>query len=191
MNRIPENESGGGSGARKPLETATRIVYAGRDPKAQHGFVNTPIYRGSTVLYPNAQDFLQRKARYTYGTKGTPTTESLETAWSELSGAAGTVLLRSGLAAISIALLAFLRSGDHLLVPDSVYRPTRNLCDTMLKRFGVETTYYDPLLGADIAQPVQAEHARGVHRGAGLAVVRDAGHSGDRRGRACARRDRA
>jgi cystathionine beta-lyase len=149
MNRIPENDSGGG--ARKPQGSATRIVSAGRDPSAQHGFVNTPIYRGSTVLYPTAEDFLARKARYTYGTKGTPTTESLEVAWSELSGAAGTVLLPSGLAAISLALLACLKSGDHLLVPDSVYRPTRNLCDTVLRRFGVETTYYDPLLDADIA----------------------------------------
>jgi len=149
MNRVPE---GRGHGAQKPRETATRIVSAGRDPAAQHGFVNTPIYRGSTVLYPTAQDFLARKARYTYGTKGTPTTESLEVAWSELSGAAGTVLVPSGLAAISLALLACLKSGDHLLIPDSVYRPTRNLCDTVLKRFGVETTYYDPLVGADIAQ---------------------------------------
>jgi cysteine-S-conjugate beta-lyase len=149
MNRIPEND--GGRGTRKPQGSATRIVSAGRDPRAQHGFVNTPIYRGSTVLYPNAQDFLERKARYTYGTKGTPTTESLELAWSELSGAAGTVLVPSGLAAVALALLSCLKSGDHLLVPDSVYRPTRNLCDTMLRRFGVETTYYDPLLGADIA----------------------------------------
>src|SRR5689334_12806893 len=122
MNRIPENGSGGDG--RKALKTATRMVYAGRNPTAQHGFVNTPIYRGSTVLYPNAEDFLQRKARYGYGTRGTPTRESLETAWSELSGAAGTVVLGSGLGAISIALLAFLKSGDHLLVPDSVYRPT-------------------------------------------------------------------
>ena len=149
MNRVPE---GRGHGAQKPRATATRIVSAGRDPAAQHGFVNTPIYRGSTVLYPTAQDFLARKARYTYGTKGTPTTESLEVAWSELSGAAGTVLVPSGLAAISLALLACLKSGDHLLIPDSVYRPTRNLCDTVLKRFGVATTYYDPLVGADIAQ---------------------------------------
>ena len=90
--------------------------------------MNTPIYRGSTVLYPNAQDFLARKARYTYGTKGTPTTEvARECAWSELSGAAGTVLVPSGLAAISLALLSVPQAGDHLLVPDSVYRPTRNL----------------------------------------------------------------
>jgi cystathionine beta-lyase len=104
------------------------------------------------VLYRNTEDFLQRKAKFTYGTKGTPTTDSLEVAWTDLTGAAGTVLVPSGLAAISIALLCCLKSGDHLLVPDSVYRPTRNFCDSVLKRFGVETTYYDPLLGADIAR---------------------------------------
>ncbi len=144
----------GGDGKRdpEPLEPATVLVTAGRDPFAQHGFVNTPIYRGSTVLYRNTQDFLKRAARYTYGTKGTPTTESLEIAWTELTGAAGTVLVPSGLAAISIALMSCLRAGDHLLVPDSVYRPTRNFCESILKRFGVETTYYDPLLGADIAR---------------------------------------
>src|SRR5690242_15296998 len=147
MSRIPENRGGAG----KSPEIATRIVYAGRDPKAQHGFVNTPIYRGSTVLYPNAEDFLQRKARFTYGTKGTPTTESLETAWNDLTGAAGTVLVPSGLAAIWIALMSCLKAGDHLLVTDSVYRPTRNFCDSILRRFGVETTYYDPLIGAGIA----------------------------------------
>jgi len=149
MNRIPDHDSGGT--AAKPLAAATRLVTAGRDPFAQHGFVNTPIYRGSTVLYPTAEDFLKRNARFTYGTKGTPTTEALETAWSELCGAAGTVLVPSGLAAIAVALLSCLKAGDHLLVPDSVYRPTRNFCDTFLKRFGVETTYYDPLLGAGIA----------------------------------------
>jgi cystathionine beta-lyase len=139
-----------------PLEPATRLVTAGRDPSAQHGFVNTPIYRGSTVLYPNVEKFLRRDARYTYGTKGTPTTDSLETAWTELTGAAGTVLLGSGLAAIALALMSCMRAGDHLLVTDSVYRPTRNFCDTVLKRFGVETTYYDPLLGADIAREFKA-----------------------------------
>ena len=150
MNRIPEDQ--GGASAKKPLTPATRLVTGGRDPFAQHGFVNTPIYRGSTVLYRNTEDFLQRKAKFTYGTKGTPTTDSLEVAWTDLTGAAGTVLVPSGLAAISIALLCCLKSGDHLLVPDSVYRPTRNFCDSILKRFGVETTYYDPLLGTDITR---------------------------------------
>src|ERR1700742_2118410 len=103
MNRIPDDEKGGGAGP-KPLKAATRLVTAGRDPAEQYGFVNTPIYRGSTVLYPNAEKFLKRDAKYTYGTKGTPTTNSLEVAWSELSDAAGTVLVPSGLAAISLAL---------------------------------------------------------------------------------------
>jgi len=150
MSRIPEDQGGGGATAQS-LKTATRMITVGRDPFAQHGFVNTPIYRGSTVLYPNTEKFLKRDAKYTYGTKGTPTTNSLEVAWTELSGAAGTVLVPSGLAAISLALLACLKAGDHLLVPDSVYRPTRNFCDSVLKKFGVETTYYDPLLGADVA----------------------------------------
>ena len=98
MNRISDGESSGGS-AGKPLKAATRLVTAGRVPAEQYGFVNTPIYRGSTVLYPDAEKFLRRDAKYTYGTKGTPTTNALETAWTELSGAAGTVLVPSGLAA--------------------------------------------------------------------------------------------
>ncbi len=138
-------------GRRKPVKRDTQLVVAGRDPSAQHGFVNTPIYRGSTVLYPSAADFLKRNRRYSYGTRGTPTLDSLETAWAELSGAAGTVLVPSGLAAITVALLSCLKAGDHLLVTDSVYRPTRNFCDTVLARFGVTTTYYDPLVGAGIA----------------------------------------
>ena len=133
------------------LRPATRLVLAGRDPFAHHGFVNTPIYRGSTVLYRTAEDFIHRRARYTYGTRGTPTTEALETAWSELAGAAGTVLAPSGLAAIALALLSCLEAGDHLLVPDSVYRPTRIFCDKVLTRLGIEVTYYDPLVGAGIA----------------------------------------
>ncbi|HLM41192.1 MAG TPA: cystathionine beta-lyase [Microvirga sp.] len=132
------------------LGDSTRLVHAGRDPREQHGFVNTPIYRGSTVLYPTTDDLLHRRGRYSYGTKGTPTTESLETAWTEVAGAAGTVLAPSGLAAVTLALTSCLKAGDHLLMTDSVYRPTRHFCDGMLRKFGVETTYYDPLVGAGI-----------------------------------------
>jgi cysteine-S-conjugate beta-lyase len=128
----------------------TRLVHAGRDPFDQHGFVNTPIYRGSTVLYPTVDDLKHRRGRYSYGTKGTPTTDALEQAWTALVGGAGTVLTPSGLAAVTVGLMACLKSGDHLLVTDSVYRPTRHFCETVLKRFGVETTYYDPLVGAGI-----------------------------------------
>ncbi|WP_298966829.1 cystathionine beta-lyase [uncultured Methylobacterium sp.] len=133
------------------LGERTRLVHAGRDPSAQHGFVNTPIYRGSTVLFPTYDDLQNRRAEYTYGTAGTPTIRALEAAWTDLSGAAGTVLTPSGLAAVTVGLLACLKAGDHLLVTDSAYRPTRVFCDGFLARFGVETTYYDPLVGAGIA----------------------------------------
>jgi cystathionine beta-lyase len=136
---------------KKNLKTSTRLVHAGREPFEQHGFVNTPIYRGSTVLSPTVEALYARKARFTYGTKGTPTTEALESAWSELSGATGTVLAPSGLAAVTLALLSAAGAGDHILVADSVYRPTRQFCDLIMRRIGVEITYYDPLLGATIA----------------------------------------
>jgi cystathionine beta-lyase len=145
----------GDHGEEPALKTETRLVTGGRDPFAHHGFVNTPVYRGSTILYRSADDFLARRARYTYGTKGSPTTETLETAWTELSGAAGTILVPSGLAAIAIALMSCVAAGDHLLVSDSVYRPTRNFCDTVLRRFGVAVTYYDPLIGAGISALMQ------------------------------------
>jgi cystathionine beta-lyase len=137
----------------------TQLVHAGRNPAEQHGFVNTPIYRGSTVLYPSADDYLNRRARFTYGTKGTPTTEALETAWTQLAGAAGTILAPSGLAAVTVALMSCLKAGDHLLMVDSVYRPTRQFCDGVLRQFGVETTYYEPLAGAGIEALFRPETA--------------------------------
>ncbi|TAL80833.1 MAG: cystathionine beta-lyase [Beijerinckiaceae bacterium] len=135
---------------RKTLGSRTKLVHAGRHPFEQYGFVNTPIYRGSTVLFPTYADLISRNARFTYGTSGTPTTEALETAWTEISGAAGTVLAPSGLAAITLALLTATQAGDEILVTDSVYRPTRNFCDTLLRRNGVSTIYYDPLIGSGI-----------------------------------------
>jgi cystathionine beta-lyase len=109
------------------------------------------------VLYPTAEDFLARRARYLYGRRGTPTSEALEDALRALEGpdCAGVALLPSGLAAISTALLAVLKAGDHLLVTDSVYQPTRKFCDGMLKRYGVTATYYDPLIGGGIAALIQ------------------------------------
>src|ERR1700680_2057571 len=139
------------------LRPATRLVLGGRDPLANHGFVNPPVHHVSTVLYPTAEDFLARRARYLYGRRGTPTSEALENALRELEGpdCAGVALLPSGLAAISTALLAVLNAGDHLLVTDSVYQPTRKFCDGVLKRLGITTTYYDPLIGAGIAALIQ------------------------------------
>ncbi len=139
---------------KNPLKPATRLVTAGRDTKGQHGFVNPAVYHASTVLYPTAEDQVAHRSRYQYGRRGTPTSEALEQALAAIEGdgCAGVALLPSGLAAISTALLAVAGSGDHILVTDSVYRPTRNFCEGVFKRMGVETTYYDPLIGADIAK---------------------------------------
>jgi cystathionine beta-lyase len=132
---------------------ATTLVTAGRDPKSNYGFVNPPVYHASTVLYPSAEDYVAHRARYQYGRRGTPTTDALELALQELEGprCAGVALVPSGLAAISTALLAVVHSGDHVLVTDSAYGPTRTFCDQILTRLGVTTTYYDPLIGAGIA----------------------------------------
>ncbi|WP_342362670.1 cystathionine beta-lyase [Terrarubrum flagellatum] len=134
----------------------TRLVLAGRDPSDSFGFVNPPIVRGSTVLYPNMSDFMQRKARFMYGTRGNPTIEALETAVNSLEGGAGCVLVPTGLMACTLPLLACLNAGDHVLIPDSVYRPTRMFCDSMLKRMGIESSYYDPLIAGDVAKLFKA-----------------------------------
>ena len=133
----------------------TLLAHLGRDPQRFHGAVNVPVYRASTILEPDLEaweDPQRRKRRgaVTYGRNGTPTTFALEEAVARLEGGYGAVALPSGLAAISVALLAFVEAGDHILVTDSVYRPGRSFCDTILKRLGVETTYFDPLIGADI-----------------------------------------
>ncbi|MFY9628457.1 MAG: cystathionine beta-lyase [Methylocystis sp.] len=136
---------------RRKKSSRTRIVHAGRKPMEQFGFVNTPVYRGSTVLFESAESFAKHDQPYTYATKGTPTTRALEEAWSEIAGAELSVLTTSGLSAICLALMTATKAGDHLLVSDSAYGPTRMFCDGVLKRFGVETQYYDPRLGADVA----------------------------------------
>jgi cystathionine beta-lyase len=133
------------------LRSRSRLVHLGRDSEASQGFVSVPPYRGSTVLFPDVETLSTENQRYTYGTHGTPTTDALCEAWSALVGAAGTVLVPTGMAAIALALLSAVGAGDHLLVTDSAYRPARIFCDGMLKRMGVETTYYDPRLGAGIA----------------------------------------
>jgi cystathionine beta-lyase len=140
-----------------PFKPETRLVTTGRDTKGQHGFVNPPVYHASTVLYPSAEDQVAHRSRYQYGRRGTPTTEALENALRALDGeaCAGVALLPSGLSAISTALLAVAGAGDHILVTDSAYRPTRVFCDGVFKRMGVETTYYDPLIGDGIAKLIR------------------------------------
>jgi cysteine-S-conjugate beta-lyase len=129
----------------------TRLTHGGNDPQDYYGFINPPVVRASTVLFPDAATLASRQQKYTYGTRGTPTTDALAQAIDELEGSAGTIIVPSGLMAVVVPLLGFLSAGDHLLMVDSVYHPTRNFADTMLKRFGVEVEYYDPHIGAGIA----------------------------------------
>jgi cysteine-S-conjugate beta-lyase len=140
-----------------PVKPETRCVTGGRDPFAHHGYVNPPVYHASTLLYRSAQDFLARRSRYQYGRKQTPTSEALSGAIAELEGpaCAGVALLPSGLAAAALALTSVLQAGDHVLITDSVYEPTRKFCDGVLSRNGVASTYYDPLIGGGIAALMQ------------------------------------
>jgi cysteine-S-conjugate beta-lyase len=145
-------KSSGADGKPTPQQAETQLVTAGRDREAQKGFVNPAVFHGSTVLYPTAEDLHAHRAEYTYGRHGTPTTRALQDVMMKLEGpqCAGVGIAPSGLAAISTTLLSVTKAGDHILVCDNVYRPTRNFCNGVLARYGVETTYFDPMLGAAI-----------------------------------------
>lgn len=143
----------GGGNDRKP---ATRIVEAGRRPEWTGGVVNPPVWRASTILYDSVAELKERQRdthhRLYYGRRGTPTQWSLADALTELEpGAEGTLLYPSGVAAVAASLLAVLKPGDELLMVDSAYEPTRLMCDGLLQRLGIETRYYDPLVGSGIA----------------------------------------
>lgn len=135
--------------------TDTKLCHVGYDPEDYYGFVNPPVVHASTVLFPNARAMETRSQPYTYGTRGTPTTDALCRAIDALEGSAGTILVPSGLAAITVPFLAFLSAGDHALIVDSVYSPCRHFCDTMLTRLGVQVEYYDPEIGADIERLIR------------------------------------
>ena len=122
----------------------TLAVSIGRMSDTHFGAVNTPIYRASTILYPDLAALKANQQPYSYGRRGTPTTRSFEEAISVLEGAARTVTVPSGLNANALAILSACGAGDHLLMVDSAYEPTKTFCERTLQRFGVETTYYAP-----------------------------------------------
>ncbi len=134
----------------------TQLAHAGRHPHQNHGIVNPPVYHASTVLFPTLEALEQSHLKpfegVSYGRYGTPTHFAFEQAMAELDGAHGAVTTCSGLAAIHIALTSFLSQGDHVLMVDSAYGPARKLCDGLLKQQGIESTYYDPCIGAGIAR---------------------------------------
>ena len=136
------------------MKKETLITTLGRAPEEHCGVVNPPVYRASTILFPALEDFEgSEKGTYPliYGRSGTPSTQALESALAQLDGDDYAILTSSGLAAIVTTLTSFLSAGDHLLAPDSIYGSMRKFCDYELKRFGVEITYYDPLIGGGIA----------------------------------------
>ena len=137
----------------------TKITHIGRDPHANHGIVNPPVYRASTILFPTleAMRASHPDKNVHYGRYGTPTTAALTEAIAALDGAAGAVAVGSGKSAIVGTLLSLTKAGNRLLVVDSAYAPTRAFASGMLKRFGVETTYYDPRLGEGIADLIDAK----------------------------------
>src|SRR3954464_14424996 len=140
------------------LKPETALVTAGRDTEAQKGFINPPVVHGSTVLYPTAEDLHAHRGEFQYGRHGTPTTKALQEALMALEGpqCAGVGLAPSGLSAITTTLLAVVNAGDHLLICANSYRPSRNFCNGLLARYGVEITYFDPLIGAGIAELFQS-----------------------------------
>ncbi len=138
------------------MKDDTKLTHAGSSPFDHQGAVNVPVYHASTVFARDLDTFEGRvPLRMRYGRQGTPTTFALEDALTALEGGAGTILTPSGLAAVSTALMAFVKAGDHILVSDSVYSPTRKFCDRVLSRYGVETEYFDPLLGRRIGNLVR------------------------------------
>ncbi|GAA0781531.1 cystathionine beta-lyase [Roseibium denhamense] len=134
----------------KPAKTDTLLAHAGRDPSSFHGFVNPPVVHASTVLYPDTGTMVSNGQRYSYARRGNPTTDSLEGALRELEGAAGVKLANSGLNAIALAILSCVKAGDHILIADTAYGPTRYFADTVLPGLNVDVEYYPPALGADI-----------------------------------------
>ncbi|HEX3432220.1 MAG TPA: cystathionine beta-lyase [Rhizomicrobium sp.] len=143
---IPEKNA-----SKRSIAKDTLAVHAGRMSREHFGVVNTPVYRASTILYDDFEALDAAKAPFIYGRLGTPSSKSLEDAVNALEGAGHTVLCSSGMNAIATAILAVCSAGDHLLMTDSCYEPTRTFCDRTLRRLAVETTYYDPRIGAGIA----------------------------------------
>ncbi len=147
------------SGKRRAAETI--LTHGGRDPKDQYGFVNPPVVRGSTVVFETLDELEHGGTRYRYGRHGNPTTDAVAAIVGELEGAAATVVAPSGLAAISLALLSCLKTGDDVLVTDSAYDPTRYFCTHALAEHGVTARFYDPRIGAGIGALI-AENTKAI-----------------------------
>lgn len=142
-----------GNARRTPgFRDTTQVTTLGRHPHEHHGIVNPPVYRASTVLYPSVEAYQKARTHHgvTYGSAGTPTTYDFEDAVAALEHGHRALALASGKTAVNLTLAALLEAGDHLLMVDTAYGPTRSFCEKTLKRYDVETTFYDPAIGAEI-----------------------------------------
>jgi len=143
---------------RKP-GAATEVVHLGREPARHLGAINTPVYRASTILFESVADYeaSQRgqSKSLNYGLRGLPTVTDLQAAVATLEGGHAALAVPSGLAATTFPLLALTSAGDHVLVTDSVYGPTRRFCNNHLTRLGIEVSYYDPLIGSGIEREMR------------------------------------
>ncbi|WP_286266937.1 cystathionine beta-lyase [Thalassotalea atypica] len=142
------------------MKKQTQIINAGRGKKWASNVVNPPVTRASTVVFNSVEEMKHATKNKTnqvmfYGRRGTSTSFAFSEAMTSLEGGAGCALYPSGTAAITNAVLSFVESGDHILMVDTAYEPTRDFCNKMLKKLGVETTYYDPLIGAGIEALIQ------------------------------------
>lgn len=146
-----------------PFRRDTLLTHVGGSPTDRHGAVNPPVYRASTILFPTVAEWEASRVHANrfkvlrYGQLGTPTTFALEEAIAALEGGYRAMLLPSGLAAATTVLLALLKSGDHLLMTDSAYQPTRHFAKVILARYGITTTFYDPCIGAGIESLMRPE----------------------------------
>lgn len=132
----------------------TLLTHSGRHPFDHFGVVNTPVFRASTILQPSMAEYKRPKTRREprYGRRGTPTAFTLEDVISDVEGAAGCSLASSGLNAVALALQSQVKTGDHVLMADCVYAPARNFANNVMTRMGVETTFFDPAVGAGISE---------------------------------------
>ena len=146
---------------KKTPSLETIVTHAGRNPQQHWGYVNTPVYRGSTIVFPTLDALESTEPRFDYGRTGNPSSAAVEEVISELEGAAETVLAPSGLSAISLALMTVLKSGDDVLITDSAYQPTRRVSDGLLKRMGISVRYYDPHAGAAL-ETLLADRTRAI-----------------------------
>lgn len=135
---------------KKYKNVQTLLAHASIEPEQHHGFVNTPVYRGSTVAFPTCESMREGRQKYTYGRWNNPSTEALTQALQQLEGAEGTVLCPSGLSACTTAILSVVGTGDHMLVADNVYAPIRAFCEQVGHRLGIEVSFYNPTIGAGI-----------------------------------------